>query len=298
MTDVQILDISNAKYHAMDGVWSSSQLKLLPGDPMLFDVQHIAKTMPFKRTKAMELGTKVHRLLLDGAETIDIPPEVLSKVGSTNTNAYRRWEIDVFLSNPTDRPVPVKSDDPIKHIIANLRAHKMVRELLSASVFREQSIVWTDRDTGLKLRSRADDVAYFPNADQPRKLWDLKTCSSIEERDKQSQMLALKYHRSLDHYGTGLAVAGGSSLLSWDGSIDEVLIVWAETSEPYRVHVQAVAERALSRAAEQNWAAKEDLARRLVLHAAGDPDAWLPDDYHLPRPELDLPEYEYQKEVT
>ena len=292
MSEVPILDITNEEYHARSE-WSASQVKLLPGDPMLFCGRHITKTMPFKPTAAMKLGTKVHRILLDGAETKNIPDDVLSKVGSINTNAYRAWEYKLFSGLPIkDRPVPVKEDDPIKLMIANLRAHKTVKQLRAASVFQEKSIIWTDRETGLELRARPDDVAYY---DAKNFLWDLKTGNDIRPHKRRSQIAELGYHRSLEWYRTGLRAARDQ--LDFGGKIDKCLIVWVQSAEPYHVVVDQIAERALSRAHEANYRAKKDLAKRLKLQEAGDPEAWLPDNYHLIQPDMDLPDYEYEKEV-
>ncbi len=290
MSDIKLLDISNEEYHASPG-YSSTMLKLLPDDPMLFAGRHISKTMPFKRTAAMELGTNVHRALLDDTPTKVIPDDVLTKSKAKAGNAWKDFRAEHEASN-----VLVKEDDPIRHILANLRAHKMVKRLLAASVFREQSIFWTDEATGLAMRSRADDVALFPKAAKPVKLWDLKTANDVRPHKRRAQISELKYHRSLDHYSTGSAKAGAAGLLNWDGLIDEVLIVWAQTTEPYTVVVDPIAERAISRAHDQNLAAYEDLARRLALHAGGHAEAWEPNDYHLVQPPLDLPEWEYERE--
>jgi hypothetical protein len=288
--DVQILDISNEKYHEMPG-WSSSQIKLLPDDPMLFNGRYISKTMPFQRTPAMELGTAIHRALLDGTPTMVIPSDVLSKSGAKSGNAWKEFRAEHESSN-----VLVKSeDDAICHILANLRAHKIVWQLLDASVFREQSIVWTDEETGLDLRARPDDVARIAGSNI---LWDLKTTADTSRRACQKTLSSMGYHRSLDHYATGLGKASAADLFdNANMGIDRHLIVWVNTSPPYDVVVDPISERALVRAYEQNEDAKADLAQRLCLHAGGDPEAWLPTDYHLIQPELDLPEWEYTKEV-
>ncbi len=290
MSDVQILSISNEEYHASDG-YSSTMLKLLPGDPMLFDGRYVSKTMPFKRTPSMELGTAIHRALLDGTPTMVIPPEVLSKSGSKAGNAWKDFKAEYDATH-----VLVKAGDPMIHIVANLRAHKQVKLLLAASVCREKSIFWTDEETGLALRSRADDVSLFPKAKAPVKLWDLKTANDVRPHKRRAQISELKYHRSLDHYSTGLAKAGAAGLLNWDGLVDTMLIVWVQTSEPYKVVVEPIAERAMSRAHDQNLAAYEDLARRLALHAGGHAEAWEPDNYHDVQPPVDLPDWEYDNE--
>ncbi len=283
---VQILKISNEDYHARPE-WSSSQIKLLPKDPMLFEGRHITKTMPFKRTPAMILGTKVHRILLDGAWTIDIPDYVLSKVGSTNTNAYRTWEHELFSNCPVEeRPVPVKEDDPIKHMVASLRAHKTVHDLLASSVFREQSIIWSDPITGLGLRARLDDVAHYNDRNV---LWDLKTANDISPYACDKQIATLGYHRSLDWYATGLAKAGDQ--LEYGGGIDVYLIVWVQSSAPYYVAVDELDDDTMSTAAQENSDARDELRSRLQADERGDPGAWQPDNYHLIRRKAKLPDW-------
>lgn len=289
MTDtppVQVLDITNEKYHARPE-WSASQTKLLPGDPMLFEGRHISKVMPFKRTAAMELGTQVHRALLDGTPTMVIPPEVLSKSGAKAGDAWKDFRAEYEPAS-----VLVKDEsDPIAIMLARLRAHKTVQELLEASVFREQSIIWTDPTTGLGCRARPDDVARRNNKNI---LWDLKTASDISERACDNQVADLGYHRSLEWYATGLAKIGDR--LTFGSNIDTYLIVWVKSSAPYRVAVDEIDKDAIDTAAQENAVAREDLLRRLGLHCAGDAGAWLPDNYHLIRRKLKLPKW-YEKEV-
>lgn len=270
----ELLDISNEEYHARDE-WSSSQVKLLPEQPMLFHGRHIARTMPFKPTAAMALGTAVHRILLDGTPIMVIPADVLSKSGSKAGNAWKD-----FRAEHEGSSVLVKVDDPIKHMLANLRSHEIVQQLLAASVFREQSIVWTDPETGLPCRARPDDVA----AVQSRYIeWDLKTTSDLAPRKLSQKVDELGYHRSLDWYSDGLAHVRP------DLQIHKYLIVWVRSAPPYDVSVRPIHPMAMANAAGDNREARLDLVRRL------DSGDWLPKDYHKIGPSIDLPEYCYSK---
>lgn len=288
---VQVLDISNADYHGRSEC-SSSRIKLLPGNPMLYKGRYIddPPTMPFKRTDAVILGTKVHRALLDGTEVRDVPDSALTKSRAKSGDAWKDY--DAKYGDKYVLVVPGnKKDDGIRPMLANLRAHKTVQELLEASVFREQSIIWTDPTTGLGCRARLDDVARRKNRNI---LWDLKTASDISERACDNQAATLGYHRSLEWYATGLAQVGDR--LTFGSNIDTYLIVWVQSSAPYHIAVDEIDKDTIDTAAQENAVAREDLLHRLGLHCAGDDSAWLPDNYHLIRRKLKLPKW-YEKEV-
>ncbi len=125
-------------------------------------------------------------------------------------------------------------------------------------------------------------------------LWDLKTANDISPYACDKQIATLGYHRSLDWYATGLAKAGDQ--LEFGGGIDKYLIVWAQSSAPYTVAVDELDDDVMSTAHQENSDARDELHSRLQADARGDPNAWLPDNYHLIRRKAKLPDW-YQKEV-
>ena len=281
-TDEAILieDLTLDEYHALCG-FSSSAMKLLPGKPQLFKGRHIDGTMPFKRTLAMVLGTQIHRLLLDGTPTKDIPDTALSANRARAGKAWKAFEAEWGKTHVLIKPGDEK-DQQKKLILKNLREHEAVRGLLAASVLREQSILWLDEATGVICRLRADAVAEFPAINI---LWDLKTANNMSDYAIRNQIGELGYHRSLDWYATGLARPPLSIV------IDAYVLVFVGTTAPFTVKVIPIDERAMAEAGRQNEAARIDLVRRFKHND------WLPGGYHDLRPTMDLNEWEYDKEI-
>ena len=93
VTPVEIRDLTNEEYHALPS-WSSSQLKLLPDEPELFYKRFVEKhpAFQFKPTASMDLGTSVHRIILEGTPVKMIPDDVLGTDGAKRGNTWKHYK--------------------------------------------------------------------------------------------------------------------------------------------------------------------------------------------------------------
>lgn len=104
-----------------------------------------------------------------------------------------------------------------------VRAHPVARRYLEQGR-AEQTVRWTDRETGLACKGRTDWLA-----DMLSTLVDLKTSHSIDRRLFASTVARFGYHSQLAFYSDALRETTGRD---W-----KVVIIAAESSAPYDVGV-------------------------------------------------------------
>jgi hypothetical protein len=158
MTDITELyglvhDLDENAYHGHPAL-SSTQARLLlqPGGPALY--RHaVDHTEPPK--KAYDVGTAVHTKVLGvGSGVQTYPDDVLSKSGTTGTDAARAWAAEVRASGG----VPLKREDydAVEAMAKSLLAIPKARRVLELAPDREVSVFATDPDTGVECRARFD----------------------------------------------------------------------------------------------------------------------------------------------
>jgi hypothetical protein len=194
------LDCTNDEYHTKaDGV-SNSMLGVFLDDPALFHGRYIEKRYPAPAPSGeMEFGTLVHSVLLeDGlSKILEIPPHVLAKNGARLGSAWHAFELehaDKVLLKPEEI-------GPLREIRRNAEDHPQAAELLFESDgWNETTIEWTDRRTGLLLKSRRDRVAVYRGR---RVLVDVKTTASVDPREFAATCYRYGYHRQQAFYTEG-----------------------------------------------------------------------------------------------
>jgi len=146
-------NISNDEYHSSDGI-SRSQLILLDKSPYHFWYECLSGMAEVKEsTPAMNIGSAFHTLLLE--------PEKFSKEFSIFPRVDRRTkqgkeEYDSFMQCNNGKIL--LTDDQffkVEQMVALVSKHEIVTTLLGEAVF-EQSIFWTDQETGLQFKTRPD----------------------------------------------------------------------------------------------------------------------------------------------
>lgn len=148
-----IYNISNEEYHAANGI-SRSQLMLFDKSPYHFWYECISGLATKREaTPAMIIGAAFHTLLLE--------PDLFDKEYIITPNIDRRTtkgkeEYADFLMKSQGKII-ISHDHFLKaHKMADLvRQHEIVDTLLNESVF-EQSIFWTDKETGIQFKVRPD----------------------------------------------------------------------------------------------------------------------------------------------
>lgn len=267
--------MDNAQYH-MAAAWGSSQLKLLPDSPELFAARYITREYPQEESSAMDLGTAVHSDLLGGDGWELIPPEVLTSNGRRQGKAWEQFQADnasKLLLLPNDAA-------KVQAMVASVRAEPMAARLLGMPGPCEESIFWTDKETGLPLKCRPDKRVIFPD---DTVVADLKTSNDPTQSAFQWRMYDLGYHRQAAHYIDGLATIGIEGP-AW------VFIV-VRNAPPYECRVYELDQEAINFGREINREALIDLAKRLETNN------WRGPSWGRCQP-IDLPKRAYQERTT
>lgn len=146
-------NISNEQYHSSEGI-SRTQLMLLDKSPYHFWYECLSGMAEVKEsTPAMNIGSAFHSLLLERekfSNEFGVLPRVdrRTKQGKDQYNEFIESNIGRILL----------TDDQffkVEQMVALVSQHEIVTTLLGESVF-EQSIFWTDVETGLQFKTRPD----------------------------------------------------------------------------------------------------------------------------------------------
>ena len=136
-------DLSNADYHASDGI-SSSDVKTV----LLESVWHWHHAV-HKRTDAMDVGTAVHDIRLEGGHNIIRGPE--TKRGNAWKEALTEddYKKKLLLTS--------KKYDEAQAIAATMLEDDVCKKTLEAPNAKIEHSIFVDcPETGLKLRCRPD----------------------------------------------------------------------------------------------------------------------------------------------
>ncbi|BBE77402.1 PD-(D/E)XK nuclease-like domain-containing protein [Phytobacter sp. MRY16-398] len=147
-------DISNEAYHAGDGV-SKSQLDMVALSPALLQWSKAAP-VDEEKTKALDMGTALHCILLEPAEfdkRFIVAPEFNRRTtaGKEDEAAFLRDVAGMgmtVMTNEQGRKLNIMRDSAM--------AHPAARWMLEAEGYSEASMYWTDPETGELCRIRPD----------------------------------------------------------------------------------------------------------------------------------------------
>lgn len=195
--------MTDEAYFADAHAISNSMLKFVAANKLVKYHSHfVSRSLPFKEpTRQMEMGSAIHGCILEGKSLDDvlrvIPPHCLKSNGAINpgpTNEFRD-------SLPPGCSA-VKQDefygamacvDAIRARIGKLLEHP--------NALFERVIYWTDAETGMRCRMKADiivplgDTIIVP---------DLKTCDDAEPREFRQCIIRGKYWLQAAHYREGV----------------------------------------------------------------------------------------------
>lgn len=230
-------ELTLEQYHAdvvPGGSLSSSGARALldPGCPAQFDYDRKHPQLP---KKEFEIGTAAHSLLLGtGAELVLVDTE------KWTTNAVKA---EVASIRAEDK-IPLKPSDleKVKAMVAAVRAHHQAGPLFAPGGVAEQSLYWTDPDTGVTCRCRPDMLREYP---------DLTLCVDYKTAVKADPMSASKaiaernYHQQDAFYVDGVQAVTGKQA--------RFLLVFQSKTAPYLITVRELSEadRAIGRAKNQ-----------------------------------------------
>ena len=205
--------VSREAYDAIEAV-NISTLKTMAISPRHY--QH-ALTTPRADTDAMRLGRLMHALVFE-PDTIDAH----WVVWDGGRRAGKEWE--AFLrANEGKEIIRAPEDwDSAEAVAAAVRAHPAAERYLRDGR-PEQTLQWTDAETGLACKGRMDWIT--PGGI----IVDLKTSRDITPRTVARQLAALSYHAQAAFYCDGAKV-----LTHWSHGF---VWIYVEQSAPYDVAV-------------------------------------------------------------
>lgn len=240
ITEPGIYDLSEDAYHA-DPVPGGSlsahgALRLLaPSCPAIFDFE---RRHPRPPTKAMELGTVVHGLVLGTGQ----PAAVLDFDDYRTAAAKDAREAAIAAGQ-----VPLLAAEHARAaaVAAAVTAHPVAGAVFAEGT-AEQSLFWTDPEYGIWKRARLD---WIPSGYGRPLVAELKTCASASPLAVTKAVADFGYYLQAAWYREGLYALGGD--------LPDVLLVFVQTTEPYLVTVADLDPEALAAGAARARLASE-----------------------------------------
>jgi hypothetical protein len=250
MTEITVIDkpgfydLPEDVYHAdrlvPGGSLSVSGAKklLAPSCPAIYQYE---REHPHRPTKAMELGTVVHGMILGTGQ-----PVAVIDADSYRTKAAQneRDEAEALGMVPMLR----KDYDEAQRIAQAVRDHD-VTGALYAEGDAEGSVFWQDPEFGIWLRMRFDWLTYIDG--QPV-CPDLKTAADSSPPEFARSVDKYRYYMQHAHYCDGLA-----AVLGCDPDDIDFLFAVVPVTEPYLVMTYRLDDEAVQLGREQNRIARE-----------------------------------------
>jgi hypothetical protein len=242
------------EYHSMKDSYSHSQAEDLVKSPPLFHGRHILGVYPREKSEALDIGSIAHAAILEGSwEKVlaIIPAAALNAAGHRVGKAWQQWS-----AAHTDK-IQMKEDEAtaILHMVKHVYAHPFARKLLRSPGPIEHSLIWTDEETGLRLRARPDKIVLSPTSNGCI-IPDVKTTRATTERDFRRDAVRFGYFRQAAWQWDGVVRAG------WEPA--GFVFVVVDKSPAHECTVFEVDEQDIAFARRQNRVIIKELARRLA----------------------------------
>lgn len=214
----EIRDLSNADYHASDGLSASGAKLLLP--PSCPAIYHYRRDNP-EYKGVFDFGSAAHKLVLGDAS------QSLAVVDANDWRSKAAREMRDAARAEGVVPVLAKEYEVVEQMAAAIRAHPLAAWLLSQPGTSEQSIFFDDERTGTPLRARLD---YLPDKSDGRVyLADYKTAVSAERDAFSKTVVNYRYHVQAAFH-TAAVRALGREDVAW-------FWIAQEKTPPYLVNV-------------------------------------------------------------
>jgi len=213
--------IPSADYHNLTDYVSNSYLSRLDKCPA-------AGKVPLKETDALVHGGALHSLLLEGMDAFNkgylVPPYKLD----LRKNSDKEFAADVTAAGLT----LISQDvfDRMKHVVDAVYSHPTASVLMREGL-SEQTVFWTDPETGLPCKCRPDRI---PSGDKGV-IIDFKKTRDAGYEAFTNACARYKYFIQSALYLDGYNIASGKTA-------DAFVFIAAELEAPFRVEVYAMAE--------------------------------------------------------
>ena len=193
--------LSNEDYHGCHQAVSSSALKELwyGKNPQYCYQKFIKKTIQFKQTPAMMLGSATHKFILERHSFLK---EYAIYKGKKKVG--KPWQ-EFKLQNPNREILTLAEYGQVQRMRDAVMRHPEANKLLSGGE-AERSVFWRDDETGLLCRARADYTKTL--ASGSKLIIDLKTCISAEPTNFAKAICNLGYPIQSCMYQEGFKADG------------------------------------------------------------------------------------------
>jgi len=183
-------------------------------------------------SQSMALGSYVDALLLDEAALADfaVRPDTYTddkgavKPWTMASNTCKAWMRD----NVGKRVLSSDQVASAKQMVASVKSHEEAALILGSEMQTQKSILWTDDETGVDLKSKLD--IWCPDS---RYLVDLKTTADASASAFSRTVATYRYHAQLAMYSDSLQFAG-------EKRPEKYLIIAVENNEPYCTAVYSI----------------------------------------------------------
>lgn len=220
-------DVPAAEYHAWDAA-SNSRLNVLQRSAahLRHEIGH-----PSPPSDAQVLGDAVHYAVLQ-PDLFGVRYACAPECDRRTKAGKETWE--AFAAENVGRTVLKRDDHTLCLALRDaVRAHPLARSLLAAAAaHREVSLVWTDEESGVTCKARADLAA--PAA---AIVADLKTTTDASPGAFGRSVFNFGYHRQAAHYMNGFRALGID--------VSDFLFIAVEKSPPHCVAVYRIDDDAL-----------------------------------------------------
>jgi hypothetical protein len=207
--------MSNAEYHAQSAI-SKSGLDLIARCPAMFKHR---RENPIDPTPAMRMGTLVHTAIL---EPHDLDKLVVApKIDRRSAAGKAEWEAFKIFAEGKEI-VEADELENLHAITKAVHAHPAAGQALRMLKSVEDSIFWTDPDTGVECRCRPDGI--LTNG----LMIDVKTTKDARPDEFAKSIANYRYHVQAAFYSDGYNAMFG-------GPPKAFMFIAVETVAPYLV---------------------------------------------------------------
>jgi hypothetical protein len=227
-------DMPEDEYHSHPALSVTAAKKLLhPSCPAIF---RYSQDHPQPRKREFDLGHAAHKVVLGAGEelyVVDADNYRTKKAQTERDDAYDRGDI----------PVLPDEFDQVQAMAAAVREHPQAGPLFSGPGLAEQSLFWTDPETGVPCRARLDWLSHL--------VGDYKTSTSAEPGHIARKIDDFGYYLQADWYLSG---AVHLDLVAPDA---EFVFVFQDKNPPYVVTTVVLEDVDLKIGHERNRQARE-----------------------------------------
>jgi len=181
--------------------------------------------MPESKTKRhVSIGDCCHKILLEAKQVDDVciplPDDCLKSNGHINPKPAEEFR----LQNPDVHIFKLEDYERIHEIVASVRSHELGKLINDQDAEFEQVYHWTDSDTGLDCRMKADFACAL---ESKVVVYDLKFTESIYPDQYAKIAKRFRYWLQDAHYSSGMMHLYGKPV---------VFTFWTVESQfPYRI---------------------------------------------------------------